>query len=146
MKLSRINMDRWACEIIDTWLKVSPIRQRRFEHWSGNDFLGIRDNNSILSIDLNQDEDEIIIERDSPGYSSFQCLSDIGTSLVYHRLWSIPRVYTMANSIWVIPFRLILWPYEETCLRGNCWVSSWTLNRLNFEINGILLLLQQRIW
>ena len=42
--------------------------------------LGIRDNNSILSIDLNQDEDEIIIERDSPGYSSFQCLSDIGTS------------------------------------------------------------------
>ena len=45
-----------------------------------NDSLGIRDNNSILSIDLNQDEDEIIIERDSPGYSSFQCLSDIGTS------------------------------------------------------------------
>ena len=28
---------------------------------------------------MNQDEDEIIIERDSPGYSSFQCLSDIGT-------------------------------------------------------------------
>ena len=52
---------------------------------TGNDFLGIRDNNSILSIDLNQDEDEIIIERDSPGYSSFQCLSDIGTSL----LWTI---------------------------------------------------------
>merc|ERR1711917_130114 len=53
--------------------------------------LGIRDNNSILSIDLNQDEDEIIIERDSPGYSSFQCLSDIGTSLQ----WSIGP-YTMA--------------------------------------------------
>ena len=56
--------------------------------------IGIRDNNSILSIDLNQDEDEIIIERDSPGYSSFQCLSDIGTSL----LWSIDP-YTMAHTM-----------------------------------------------
>ena len=56
--------------------------------------LGIRDNNSILSIDLNQDEDEIIIERDSPGYSSFQCLSDIGTSL----LWTIGP-YTMAHTV-----------------------------------------------
>ena len=77
--------------------------------------LGIRDNNSILSIDLNQDEDEIIIERDSPGYSSFQCLSDIGTSL----LWTIGP-YTMAHTMslyrqsYPLSFESILWHLDDT--------------------------------
>ena len=95
-------------------------------------FLGIRDNNSILSIDLNQDEDEIIIERDSPGYSSFQCLSDIGKSITF----KLPLLHSSARACRV---------YDVTFERWDRWFGPGTVHCVNFEINGIFLLPQQRI-
>ena len=150
MKSSRINMARWVCEIIDTWLKVSLIGHENTERKWKWLFSGIRDNNSILSIDLNQDEDEIIIERDSPGYSSFQCLSDIGMSLV-PCIAALGRTSATTTGMgWrvskvldgEIALRRPEYDANEICKRGNRWVGSWTFYCLNFEINGIFLLFQ----